>query len=72
MEHPLYEMKYPTAKVGKILEALRLKIAKEAGVTLVGNRLTVRWNMPDRKMAQVHMIIENVEDGEVFDEEEYD
>ena len=54
----LYEMKYPKG-VLEVLEQLRERIATVAGVTLVGNRLTVRWNMGGQMVA-AHMIIENV------------
>lgn len=38
---------------------LRSKIANIAGVTLTGNRLTVRWYR-DGELVDVHMIIESV------------
>ena len=43
----------------KVLEELRSKIANIAGVTLTGNRLTVRWYQLGR-LVDVHMIIESV------------
>jgi len=44
----------------RVLEALRDKIAEAGmGVTLTGNRLTVRW-MKELQLVDVHMIIENV------------
>jgi len=43
----------------EVLEELRDKIAKVAGVTLTGNRLTVRWNM-DGHLVNAHMVIERV------------
>lgn len=42
-----------------VLEELRCKIAGIAGVTLTGNRLTVRWYKDDQ-LVDVHMIIESV------------
>ena len=39
-----------------ILEELRSKLAQVAGVTLTGNRLTVRWNRGD-DLVQVHAVI---------------
>jgi hypothetical protein len=38
---------------------MRLKLANEFGVTVTGNRCTVRWYI-DGKLVDVHMIIENV------------
>lgn len=42
-----------------VLEELRTKIAGVAGVTLTGNRLTVRW-YKDGQLVNVHMLIESV------------
>ena len=39
-----------------ILEELRSRIANVAGVTLTGNRLTVRWNEGD-KLVHVHCVV---------------
>jgi len=41
------------------LEEMRKKIAKEFGVTLKGNRLTLRWNVEDQ-LVDVHMVIESM------------
>ena len=49
----------PDAEVDRVLEVLRQKISQVAGVTLNGNRLTVRWNM-DGELVDVHMIVESV------------
>ena len=43
----------------KVLEALRQKVATIAGVSLCGNRLTVRWTM-DEQLVDVHMVITRV------------
>lgn len=43
-----------------VLEQMRLKLAKEFGVTVVGNRCTVRWYDEQQNLLQVHMVIENV------------
>jgi GrpB-like predicted nucleotidyltransferase (UPF0157 family) len=43
----------------EVLNELRDKIAKVAGVTLVGNRLTIRW-YKDGQFVDVHMLIEGV------------
>lgn len=51
----------------EICETLRKRIAGCAGVTLVGNRLTVRWhekNATGTPLVSVHMIIECVDTGE--------
>lgn len=54
----LYKMKHEP-EVEEILEEMRKKISHEFGVTLVGNRLTVRWTK-DGQLVDCHMIIENV------------
>lgn len=54
----IYEMEH-SKEVAYVLEEMRQKVGKEFGVTLVGNRLTVRWNM-DGQLVDVHMIIESV------------
>ena len=45
--------------VEDVLEELRDKVATVAGVTLTGNRLTMRWYKDDQ-LVDVHMIIESV------------
>lgn len=42
----------------KILEEMRGKLTKEFGITLQGNRVTLRWG---KQLAEVHMIIESIE-----------
>lgn len=42
--------------VPELLEEMRNKLAKEFGVTLIGNRCTLRWLMDDQ-FVNVHMII---------------
>jgi hypothetical protein len=54
----IYEMTHAPA-VQQTLEAMRQKLANEFGVTITGNRCTVRWHF-DGKLVDVHMIIENV------------
>lgn len=54
----IYEMKH-SPEVEKVLEDMRKLIGKEFGVTLVGNRLTLRWYV-DKQLVSVHMIIEEV------------
>ena len=51
-----------------ILEEMRKRIAKEFGVTLQGNRLTVRWYVDDEPV-DVHMVILSIFDSLVDDEE---
>jgi hypothetical protein len=46
-------------EVAKVLDGMRLKMAEVFGVTVTGNRCTVRWTM-DGQLVDVHMIIENV------------
>jgi hypothetical protein len=66
MEH--YDADFKDSVAREITEELRQKIAKAGmGVTLVGNRLTVRWG---RKLKQVQMVIIAVEDGEDDDLDE--
>ena len=50
---------YVTTEQQQVLEALRSRLADIAGVTLQGNRLTVRWDQ-DGALVDVHMIIESV------------
>ena len=54
----LYKMELDP-DVQEVLEQLRKKIANIAGVTLQGNRLTVRWNIREH-LVDVQMIIEEV------------
>lgn len=54
----LYEMEHKP-EVAEVLEAMRQKMAKVFGVTVTGNRCTVRWTM-NEQLVDVHMIIENV------------
>ena len=61
-------MDYPEG-VAPILENMRKKCAEQFGVTLVGNRLTLRC-YHEGNLVSVHMIIENVEDGQDPQEEE--
>lgn len=50
---------YITTEQQQVLEELRSLLANIAGVTLQGNRLTVRWDQ-DGALVDVHMIIESV------------
>ncbi len=69
MQHDLYQMPYPD-DVAPILEEMRQNIAdrKPMGVTLVGNRLTLRWNRKVRgkqpEGVDVHMVILYVQNEE--------
>lgn len=66
MQKSIYDIQPQEGSVDETLEELRLKLAKIVGVTLQGNRLTVRWHDPkDRgKLKSVHMVILEVDDGE--------
>lgn len=46
-------------EIERVLDSMREKIAKIFGVTLQGNRLTVRWYLDD-ELVDVHMIVESV------------
>lgn len=46
-------------EVERVLSSLSAKIGKQCGITLQGNRLTVRWYI-DGELVDVHMLIENV------------
>jgi hypothetical protein len=62
MNHDIYQMKqHPVTD--RVLEEMRQNIAdgRVMGVTLQGNRLTVRWG---ESLKQVHMVIIEVEDGD--------
>jgi hypothetical protein len=58
----------PDARVDYVLEELREKISEIAGVTLSGNRLTIRWypkwQKKHQKLVSVHMAILEVENDE--------
>lgn len=61
MERPIYHVVMEPEEE-QILEEMRKHCAKEFGVTLTGNRLTLRWYRGG-KLVHVHMIIEHVDDG---------
>jgi hypothetical protein len=54
----LYKMSYEP-EVADVLEEMRKKVASQFGVTLVGNRLTLRWTK-DGQTVSVHAIIAEV------------
>ena len=47
------------SEVGETLEDMRVKLAKEFGVTLTGNRVTLNWHK-DGQLVSAHMIIDEV------------
>jgi hypothetical protein len=59
--HDIYELKLPH-HAEKAMEELREKLHTKAGlgVTLMGNRMTLRWG---KSLRSVHMVILEVEDG---------
>jgi hypothetical protein len=57
----IYELKRLSKSVRRVLEEMRKRIALVAGITLVGNRLTIRFGDP---LCDVHMVILEVEDGQ--------
>ena len=60
---------HTTEREAEMLEFMRSEIAKKFGVTLIGNRLTLRWTMPDGEYADAHMVIINVRaDSEIGEE----
>lgn len=54
----VYEMEHDP-EVAEVLEAMRQKLSQVFGVTVTGNRCTIRWTMHDQ-LVDVHMIVENV------------
>ncbi len=54
----LYEMEHPQP-VAETLEEMREKLGEWFGVTLQGNRLTLRWNK-DGHLVDVHAVIVSV------------
>ena len=56
----IYKMKHSEA-VQEVLEAMRNKIAsgEGLGITLVGNRVTIRFNL-QKQLVNVHLIISTV------------
>ncbi len=51
----IYELQYH-AEVNDLLERMRQKLAKSFGVTVQGNRCTLRW-IEGNNLVSVHMII---------------
>ena len=49
-----------TAQESETLEQIQLKLAENFGVTVAGNRCTVRWNDKNNDLLHVHMIIEEI------------
>lgn len=62
----IYKMTH-SEDVEEILEELRTKLSKEFGVTINGNRCTVRWTQGGH-LVDVQMIIENVGTVEEMEE----
>jgi len=61
MEHISFK---PSPEASEILEELRLKIAKIAGITLIDNRLYIRWRGKMRgHLKEVALVVTSVEDG---------
>ena len=60
MNNPIYNVQ-TTGAQRVVLEEMRKLIAKVAGVTLVGNRLTIRF-MLGEKLVDVHSVIIEVTD----------
>ena len=69
MKHDIYEMDH-APEIEKVLDELRVKISNGgAGVTISGNRLTVRWSDGQGKpLKHVHAVIIEVDDGVDGDE----
>lgn len=68
MKHDIYQKL--AGEEDYYLELMRQKVAETMGVTLAGNRLTVRFSDPnDRRknpaLVQIHMVILEVDDGEM-------
>jgi hypothetical protein len=59
--HHLFEIEYPPG-VKQVLETMRSRLTKEMGVTIAGNRVTVRFTERGYRR-QVHMVILEVDDG---------
>jgi hypothetical protein len=64
----IYRMKHEK-DVEEVLEAMREHMAKTMGVTVNGNRCTVRWYLRG-KLVDVHMVIVNVTTPGELDKEE--
>lgn len=69
MIHSLYNIAREPKVIDPILEEMRVNIARgqSMGVTLMGNRLTVRFSR-DGFIKEVHMVILEVDDGLVEEE----
>jgi hypothetical protein len=57
----IYEMKH-SEEVEAVLEDMRIKLSESFGVTVKGNRVTLRWYLKGNKdhFCDIHMIIDNV------------
>lgn len=62
-QHELFKTQ-PDPDIDPILEDMRARIAKghQFGVTLSGNRLTLRWTGADNRSVDAHMVILHVSD----------
>jgi len=58
----IYEMNH-SPEVTKVLDKMADKMKNCFGVTITGNRCTLRWHMNDQ-LVDVHMIIESVKTPE--------
>ncbi len=66
----LYKAVY-TPRQALVLEHMSKKISEGTGfgITLQGNRVTLRWTMPGEKdLVEVHMIVESTRDPRDFEE----
>jgi hypothetical protein len=61
MRHEIYEMTHPI-HLEQTLDELRniVHVKGGAGITIQGNRVTIRWGNP---MRDVHMVLLSVNDG---------
>ena len=63
----IYKIKHP--EIDLLLEAMRKRIANNMGVTLSGNRLTMRFNY-NGDLVQIETVILNVSSEELDAEED--
>jgi hypothetical protein len=54
----------PDAEAAETIEELRTKLSEVVGITVIGTRITLRWDGGFRKrLKEVSMLVVDVEDG---------
>lgn len=73
MEHQIFEITEQAPEVEEAFKEFKHRIALTGmGLTMQGNRVTVRWYDKQKRLVDMHMIIVSVHDGNSDPEEEVD